>query len=298
MRCKSGQRLMQPMKIMAPHSLNVSGAPMDLISTICVMPTVDHRGFDPLPTSIISIPLDASLKSDLVWKITSDSPHILWKLDFDFKTLNPTLLSSYQLAIRIFVQTIWEKHKENTLGVILYKDAVPSFELKEFSDYLHHIAAGLPDEVPPFAFFNCVGDPLLFSKEIFPHIHLGFRSGPIGALHWGKTLIPRRYDGKLGVVLPLRARGLQFDEVDICLKELEKIPYRLINEPCLTEEWDGLDEIIVFEKLISPRGMRMIQGFEAAGGKVKNFGVEGFEPPAFCSQSRHASQAALYPEKD
>ncbi len=262
------------------------------------MLTVDHRGFDPLPHSIISIRLDGSLNSDLVWNITANDPHILWELDFNIKFLNPAPLASYQLAVRIFVESIWEKHRENTLGVILYKGAIPPFEMKAFADYLHHIAAGLPDEVPPFALFDCVGDPLLFSKEIFPHIHLGFRSGPIGPIQWGETLIPRRYDARLGVVLPLCKKGLQFDEVDECLKELKKTPYRLINEPYLTEEWDDLDEIIIFSNLISPWGRRMIQGFEAAGGKVRNFGVEGFEPPAFCSQSRRASQAALYPEND
>ena len=132
------------------------------------MPTVDHRGFDPLPSSIVSIPLDGSLKSDLLWSERSERPHILWEFDFDIKTLNDAHLSSYQLTIRTFVESIWENHKENTLGVILYKGKIPPFEIEAFADYLHHIAAGLPDEVPPFALFDCVGDPLLFSKEIFP----------------------------------------------------------------------------------------------------------------------------------
>ena len=273
---------------------------MDSLSTIYVMPIVDHRGFDPLPKTIHSISLDASLRSDLMWNIENDDSNVIWELDFDIQTLNPVHLSSYQLAIRNFVESIWKKHQENTLGVILYKGEVPSFEIEDFADYLHHIAAGLPDEVPPFALFDCLGDPLKFSKEIFPHIHLGFRSGPIGAIHWGETLTPRRYDAKIGVALPLREKGLQFDAVDNCLRILdqERISYRLIAEPYLTEEWDHLDEIIIFPQWISTWGLRMIQGFEAAGGRIKKFGVEGFEPPAFCSQSRRASQAALYPEKD
>lgn len=264
------------------------------------MLTVDHQGFDPLPESIYSVPLDASLESDLMWEFDSDHPNILWELNFDIRRLNPLSLASYQLAVRTFIEKVWENHKNNTLGVVLYKGKVPHFELEAFADYLHLIAAALPDEVFPFALFDCVGDPLLFSKEIFPHIHLGFRSGAIGALHWGETLLPRKYDAKLGVVLPLREKGIQFDEVDKCLKILdqEKLSYRLIAEPYLTEEWDGLDEIIIFSNNISKWGLRMIQGFEAAGGRIRKFGVEGFEPPAFCSQSRRASQAALYPEKD
>lgn len=30
--------------------------------------------------------------------------------------------------------------------------------------------------------------------------------------------------------------------------------------------------------------------------KVERIGVEGFEPPTYCSQSSRASQAALYPD--
>lgn len=235
-----------------------------------------------------------------MWEITCKSPHILWELNFNIQTLNPAPLVSYQLAIRNFIEKVWQNHKENTLGVILYKGKIPPFEIEAFADYLHYLAAELPDEVASFALFDCPGDPLKFSKEIFPHIHLGFRSGSIGALLWAETLIPRRYDAKIGVALPLRGKGLHFNEVDHCLSLLdqEKISYRLIAEPYLTEEWDDLDEIIIFPHLISTWGLRMIQGFKAAGGIVKKFGVEGFEPPAFCSQSRRASQAALYPEKD
>lgn len=272
---------------------------MDSPSTICVMPTIDHRGFDPLPDKIHSIPLDASLRSDLMWDVKTDVSNILWELEFDIHTLSPVHLASYQLAVTHFVQKVWEKHRENTLGVILYKGKAPPFEVEAFADYLHHIASHLPDEAPPFALFDCAGDPLKFSKEIFPHIHLGFRSGPVGPIQWKETLVPRFCNAKIGVALPLREKGLQFDVVDACLHLLdqEKIPYRLIAEPYLTEEWDDLDEMIIFPDLISEWGLRMIQGFEAAGGQVKRFGVEGFEPPAFCSQSRRASQAALYPEK-
>ena len=264
------------------------------------MPIVDHRGFDPLPQKIHSISLDTSLRSDLTWNLTIDDINVIWELDFDIQTLNPVYLSSYQLAVRNFIERVWKKHQNNTLGVILYKGKIPPFEIEVFADYLHHIAISFPDELPSFALFDCHGDPLKFSKEIFPHIHLGFRSGPIGAIQWGERgVVPLRYDAKIGIALPLREKGLQFPEVDHCLHFLDqkKTPYRLIAEPYLTEEWDDLNEIIIFPKLISNSGLRMIQGFKAAGGKIKRFGVEGFEPPTFCSQSRRANQAALYPEK-
>ncbi len=254
---------------------------------------IDHRGFSPQPPSLTTYRLDASLASSLEWEVEIAAPDILWELDFGIESLAPAPLASYQLAVRTFAERVWEKHAAQTVGVILYKGKVPPFPIEEFADYLHHLAAALPDEVAPFALFDCEGDPMLFSKEIFPYVHLGFRSGPIGAVRWGETIEPLRYDGKVGVVLPLREKGLRFDE----LKPYLGGSYRLIAEPYITEEWDDLDELIIFPHLISSWGMRMVKGFEAAGGKIKKvFGVEGFEPPTLCSQSRCASQTALYPE--
>lgn len=262
------------------------------------MSIVNHRGFSCIPPSIHTIKLDASLKSELTWKVTSDASPILWELDFGIYSLSPVFLASYELAVRTFVEKVWKTHQDKTLGVILYRGSLPPFELELFAEYLHYLAACLPDEVPSFALFDCQGDPLLFSKEIFPHIYLGFRSGPIGALRWEENALkPLYYDARLGVALPSREKGLRFKEVEECLAKLdqEEVKYRLISEPYITQEWDDLDELIYFKDLISPMGYRMVQGFEAAGGKV--IGAEGFEPPTFCSQSRRASQTALCPDK-
>ena len=229
---------------------------------------INHRGFDPEPSSISTICLDASLTSDLRWDIDTDADNILWELDFQIKNLSPISLSSYQLGVRVFAEKIWEKHRDNTLGVILYKGKVPPFPMEDFAEYLHHIGAMLPDETPPFALFDCAGDPTLFSKEIFPYIHLGFRSGPIGIIKWEESLKPRRFDARVGVALPLR--GKEMGSVKKYLSDLDAkgTPYRLIAEPYITEEWDDLDTLVIFPELISSWGMRMVQGFEAAGGTV------------------------------
>lgn len=258
------------------------------------MRTVSHRGFDPTPEKIELITLDGSAASSLEWEIGEVPSSVLWELDFGLRTLSPIPFASYRLAVQVFLEGVWSRFQEETVGVVLYKGAIPPFEMEEFAEYLHHLAALLPDEVFPFALFDCPGDPQLFSKEIFPHIHLGFRSGPIGVLRWGTDIETVSYDAPLGVALPLREKGV---DVRPFLKHLDEAgcSYRLIAEPYITEEWDELEELIIFKDLISPWGMRMVQGFEAAGGKV--IGVEGFEPPAFCSQSRRASQAALYPDR-
>lgn len=233
------------------------------------MLTIDHRGFSFIPPTLSKVTLDASLASDLNWEISSVPPYTLWHLDFQIKALSMAHLPSYQLAVSTFLEKVWEPYRESAVGVVLYQGEVPPFELEAFADYLHLLASYLPDELPPIALFDCPGDPLLFSKEIFSHIHLGFRSGPIGVIEWGSALVPRQYNGTLGILLPLREKGTWFDKVDACLKECDRkgIAYRLIAEPYLTEEWDELAELVIFPELISPWGKRMVRGFEAAGGK-------------------------------
>ena len=234
------------------------------------MLTVDHRGFSPLPESIETIKLDASLAADLKWSIDPKSNQIMWELDFNFKTLSLPHLSTYQLAVKHFSETVWERYQNETIGVILYRGDPSSFLVEDLAEYLHHLAAYLPTEVFPFALLDRRGDPMMFSKELFSHIHLGFRSNSFGPLEWGETLKPLRHDGKIGVALPLREKGLQFDVLDRCLSELNQ-PYRLIAEPNITEEWDELKELIIFPELISSWGMRMVKGFEASGGKINEY---------------------------
>lgn len=275
---------------------------------------VDHRGFSPLPHSLSVIPLDATLSSTLKWEVVPEGA-TLWELQFG--PLTPHHLPSFQIAVRTFVETLYEKFPLETVGVILYKGGLPPYDLEILADMLHQLGALLPDEVPFFALFDLEAEGFyeaqLFSKELFSSIHLGFRKAPFGALKWGDKIEPLYHEARLGVMLPLRREGMENREIDACLRALRNrgVRYRLIGEMHLTEEWDDLDDLIVFSELISKQGIRKVQGFVAAGGRVvsvgnplgvskeiswNEFGAEGFEPPTFCSQSRRASQTALCPE--
>jgi len=228
------------------------------------MPIIDHRGFRKKLSSIHSISLDASLASDLKWEIDPNvAPHILWHLDFNFERLDEPSLASYKLATQIFGEKIEACALPSTLGVMLYKGGIPPFPIEEFSDYLHLIAASLPESITPFALFDCFGDPQFFSKEIFPYIHLGFREGPVGAIAWQDQLRPCYYESALGVLLPARKKMERFDPA-----LMQFLPCQMIAEPYFFEEWDGLDSVIIFPHLISTKGERMVEGFKAAGGKV------------------------------
>jgi hypothetical protein len=240
-----------------------------------------------------TVVLSASLDSSLDWSLSilqSNEP-ILWKLDFSFKNLtDQAAFHSYALAVEEFAKKIWQP---TSLGVILYQGSIESmlgffpYENKHiaadlFADYLHRLASFLPDEIPPYCL---LGDPqtgqeaLLLSKERFQHLNLTLQ-------------IDRN---PLGLLLPQLERCT--DEVfDSITQLLLKGSYRIIPESLLTEMWDGLDILVVIDKTLSIQGERKIKGFIAAGGEVKIFGVEGFEPPTYCSQSSRASQAALYSE--
>lgn len=233
---------------------------------------VDHRGFSPLPEEIQVIKLDATLPSDLKWEI-EPQPNTLWELDFGL--MDPRHLPTYRVAVETLIET---GALEAALGVILYRGGVPPFEMEVLVDMLHQLGAILPDEVPPFALFDVEMKgsykAQLFSKELFSHIHLGFRSGPMGAIQWGEKLIPLYHESKVGVVMPLRSVKEE-KVVDHCFEALGETPYRIISEMHLTEEWDEIDELIIFSSLISKHGMRKVQGFIATGGKVVDWENSG-----------------------
>jgi len=75
---------------------------------------------------------------------------------------------------------------------------------------------------------------------------------------------------KTALCLPPSFKPSQYEifrnALDTLIKKKE--PFRIIPEALLTAEWDGLDEVIVSEHLLSPQGKRMLQGFNAAGGNV------------------------------
>lgn len=48
--------------------------------------------------------------------------------------------------------------------------------------------------------------------------------------------------------------------------------YRLIDEERLTEQWAGIEEIVLISGYVSPLGMRMVRGFCASMGKVYVWG--------------------------
>jgi hypothetical protein len=270
-----------------------------------------HKGlpFDLLRAKELTvISLDMSLSSDLCWEEAKEkgaqASLVLWDLNFDFSSValdDPLSFSSFFLAVETFVKELYTPFQDKSFGVCLYQGPlrpffkwnaeheenffhwqkeIPHFpEGKElyftelFSEYLHRLAAALPDEALPLAFFDRPSNSdaktaQLLSREHFSYLYVGLKEEdfffpPFNAFA-GKA--------SLGLVQPLHRYCSQkeLDKLDwyIDLLKGEKTHFRLISEAYLTESWDGLDNLILFSEALSSQGRRKVQGFAAAGGRV------------------------------
>ncbi len=166
-----------------------------------------------------------------------------------------------------------------------------------FAQYLHRLVSFLPEGLAPIAMINASSSSslaqaaLLYSRRRFEHVHLAVCGTPlpIPGLCWrnGGSFV-----GWIGTANPMTEpasvpnRAVCLPQDDNCdaefLDKLESLlesllrsreSFRLVCEERLTEEWNGLDELILFSDLTSPRGKRMVQGFITAGGAIIDAGT-------------------------
>lgn len=164
------------------------------------------------------------------------------------------------------------------------------FSLQVLMEYLHRLGAALPEDLSMHVLLNFKGISVsshqaeLLSADHFPYIKPAVKGARVAyeGLAWEKG---RSQSGFLGrdlsgfekidvphVALLLPAFGdVPYDAVNTELEKLNAsgISYKVIPEDMLNESWHLIDQLIVFEGHISGEGKRMINGFIAAGGKVK-----------------------------
>jgi len=264
-----------------------------------------HPFFD---ENLLTLSIDASLSSNLDWEgakeLAADGEKILWKIDFDLQSISfydRAALASFLVAIRTFIEELFLPYQDKSFGVCLYQgpllfpfkwnieheeafaqwnESYPSFPKAKdlycteiFSEYLHRLAAALPDEALPLALFDPIEGSQarmaqLLSREHFSYLYVGLRNHP---LPFG-PFSPEAGVARVGVTLPLHSYCSEesLKLVDQCMEELRKkeIPFRIVAESYLTESWDGLDTLILFSDFLSKQGKRKAQGFAAAGGQL------------------------------
>ena len=238
--------------------------------------------------------LSAKPHDDLQWPIEG-SPSLF---EFDLGLHEPYFpledelhFQALSAALTYFAKEVWPRFPESS--AILYRGsadfsqffrwsetqeanyalwkterpAAPEAHLKRlfcaeaFITYFQMLAHRLPDELP----LTLILDPKntgtlaetlhLLSPERFEHFTVD------SGLHFASSL---------GVCFPPDAEcsGEILSKIDLLLETLPS--FRPVYEPLLTEQWDGLDEIIVFA--LTPQGKRKLKGFEAAGGEVTDRG--------------------------
>ncbi len=285
--------------------------------------------------------IDLSLNASLDFSpLLKEEKLTLLEIDFDFDLTgslfsNPLRLSSYQMAMKELSAQVLEVRKEEIQGISLYhggsdlshilgtseelfmmyqewldgREDRPFerelFSMSIFIEFLHRLGSIVPETIPLYVSFY-LSHPYrlseiatLFSKERFLHLQVRVENCPLS------------FEGEClwGVILP-QEHLIDYELLDEMLKALlvKTETFRVLPEAMVSDMWHGLEYILFSSKCLTREGERMLQGFNAAGGKAyyydegvglhdeERFGVEGFEPPTYCSQSSRASQTALYPE--
>ncbi len=188
--------------------------------------------------------------SDLNWDSINIQSPTLWHLDFG--RLDLTTVASAERALNYFLDTV---DPQLITSVRLYEGAPE----EDLPDYLDRLVALLPDEIPATAKFDLTGiqskaeAARLTSTERYPWILVENRENQ---------------DAILGLLFPLEELCIEenLKLLDAKMAEIDR-PFRIVYEYNFTESWNGLDEIIVFDQMLSPLGERKLQGFTITGGK-------------------------------
>ncbi len=244
---------------------------------------------------MIHITLPADLDNDLSWKeearLAESGAKIFWHIEFDWEKISLSdrqRFLTFACALEHFSKTLWN---EKAYALCIYKGGIDfsrrfiwddqaqenfrewivdmgkenkltplDFQIfcaNAFGEYLQRLSSYLPDTLPVHAQFDTYC-PILLSKERFAHIHINDSTQPIAICLPADNYICPEF-------------VFQLDEL------LQNGNCRVIPESLLTEEWNGVETIIVFPEYLSPQGKRKLKGFEAAGGKVLFHGRHNLE---------------------
>lgn len=229
-------------------------------------------------------PTSLSHFSSLFFEVDAFCKHILDR--FAPHTFGVILYKGSADMARLFPKEAWESEwnerlKESSIeestGYLLFCAGV-------LSEALHSLVSLLPDSLLVFALLDVSVLPSfaliahLFLHERFEHINLAFAGVPFpcNVLLWqGESLTYQVVPASRGLLLPrdasfTRATLNWLDTVSTCTTQCA---FRVVAEENLTEEWDGLDELIIpSEETLGLQAKRKLQGFVAAGGTIREQG--------------------------
>ena len=158
---------------------------------------------------------------------------------------------------------------------------------------LRWLAIRLPEELPLFLcldvgqegnvehYFKAVNlesmRPFqLFLKGLLPQKYpyalpaFGWNQGssPLGVCSSSKQLYPMLSSRRLPLALLLPTTLCGWEKISSVVEQLGQLPFRTLPEQLLTQEWEGVEDLVVISSGLSERGRRKLCGFCAAGGRV------------------------------
>nr|WP_166158036.1 hypothetical protein [Neochlamydia sp. AcF84]NGY95869.1 hypothetical protein [Neochlamydia sp. AcF84] len=279
----------------------------------------------PAGYNVISLKLDGKVTASLDWKkiekVAENSSKegflLFWDLDLglfdrlEWPLSNQTQFLSLLLSLEHFRDNLWNKFKDQTLGVNIYRgpvnfksqmswddelqsnykewkttkgnenDQLPFstsqalFAREVGAEYLAFLANRMPDEMPIFVTLD---KDLSLSLSLEVQLTHRERWGRLHLLVKNSEL-PYLFNFKpapVGVCLPnYQWRDQQtYQELEEILRDLlnERVAFNIIPENYLLHEWEGLDYLVVISSSLTRQGKRNLQGFCAAGGTVITVG--------------------------
>lgn len=268
---------------------------------------------DGLPSggfNTIRVVLDLTERSLLRWerdlelaeKAIQEGFLILWDLDLalmDDSLEDESRFMTLQLNVDYFNKTVLKRFSEHTLGVALFHGdlLMPPHAM----DYLKSLAALLDDETACFLFFDAGSEeenlvhyfqtvnqetfgfflPIVKGKLAEDHLYafpaLGWGFGtPLGFCSQSLHEIPSEQRVCNAVCLPKECNEVI---TLAAITSFGKKPLRIIPENLLTQEWDGIDYLTVFQGHHPDYVRRQFNGFIAAGGEIIEYQDVVASPP-------------------
>ncbi len=177
-----------------------------------------------------------------------DSPSILWELKWD--VVDPDRFLA-------FVEKLLIPFRSRSVGVII--DHAPIASHRPWREALSF----LPEEVAAFLHLCPSQNFRDFPYELLDYLHIIWENDFPYALPVLNEQLQFPPSKRLSKALLLPPKGGCWELVEEAIEE------RVIAEERLIYDWDGIDELTILPETLSPQGARMVQGFLATGGVVK-----------------------------
>lgn len=215
----------------------------------------------------------------------------LLQKNFPLKKHNVSFLHLNQpVSNYLFRNEILEERFEEFLGM-RSKAEVQLFEIfcaTLLSEYLHRLASILPMEFTPCIVIN-LAPSIHFHSAFLSQLFCSRRFVYFRKIFSKKKPFFQNHQASIGIVLPqdhlINSEILKEINHVLTLFKRGKQKCSCIPEELLNESWQGIEDLVIFKRSLSPLGIRMLKGFAAAKGRIITMDEKiGFENEIFLEE--------------